>query len=294
MEKKSPLMIRFPSQIPPVYTAYFPPERGSFTIIDHEAWSLENKALDQRNMFLVNPPSLVLKHLLDKFQNPKNITLIYDHLPEEKEEKLFHSFRIIVPSLYFYYLFRQQAEEVELTHPLPVKSQKDAQARKEARKYLMLKNEVCLWIDDRLISPRYRKGLLLVVSKLQSQHPDLKVVRVSQKREDPVHPVRMLSSEEADAKKLWLAGDVLVTLGSRSQSMVPVHIQCLANQLAVITDDQGDHGEWVNHSLTGFLLSQKGMFQELRRYLLRLLHRRDMLQNFQRNGPLLIEKVLNR
>jgi hypothetical protein len=50
----------------------------------------------------------------------------------------------------------------------------------------------------------------------------------------------------------------------------------------------------VNHALTGFLLSQKGMFPELRRYLLRLLHHRDLLIRFQQNGPLMVEKVLKK
>lgn len=294
MEKKSPLMIRFPSQVPSVYIAQFPPGQGRIATCCHEAWSLILRESDQNKVYLVNPPSSVLKRLLEEVQSLNNITLFYDRLPQKEEGMLFRSFRIMVPSLYFYYLFRQQESEVELVHPLPAEPSEGAKAREEAKKYFMLKNEVCLWIDDRLIAPRYRKGLLQGISKILNQRADLKVVWVRQHRGDSDLRIQIVHPEEADQKKLWLAGDILVTLSPVSQSMAPLHIQCLANKMAVITDDRGDHGEWVNHLLTGFLLSQKGMFQELGRYLLRLLNHRDLLRNFKQNGPLLIEKVLKR
>lgn len=293
-EKKNSLLIRFPSSIPSAYMAQFPAGQGIPAADSREAWSLISREPEWTKVELVNPPAAVLKRLLEEGRNPQNIVLYYDHLPQAEEGTFLRSFHVRVPSLCFYYFFRQREVDVELIHPQPVEPLKGSGDEEEAPKDLKMKNKVCLWIDDRLVAPRYRKGLALTVLKVLKQSDDLEVIWAGPHREDFDQRIRVVPPEEADRKHLWLAADIVVTLSPVAQSMAPLHVRCLANQKAVITDDRGDHGEWVNHALTGFLLSQKGMFPELRRYLLRLLHQRDMLMRFQQNGPLMVEKVLKK
>ena len=133
-EKKNSLLIRFPSSIPSAYMAQFPAGQGIPAADSREAWSLISREPEWTKVELVNPPAAVLKRLLEEGRNPQNIVLYYDHLPQAEEGTFLRSFHVRVPSLCFYYFFRQREVDVELIHPQPVEPLKGSGDGEEAPK----------------------------------------------------------------------------------------------------------------------------------------------------------------
>lgn len=289
MEQKEPLVIRFPSRIPSVYMAPFPPGQSCYlTDSPSEALSIIAEQQNDNGIYLANPPASVWQHLPGK-----NITLFYDLLPKPEKSSFLSSFHVIVPSLGFYYFFRQHGVNVKLANLLPSLKINKAEEQQKAEDDLPSKKNICLWIDERLVASRYQTEVAQVICSLLKQQTRLKVVWVSEKqRYFSCAGIHFLKTDDADREKLWLNADIMLTLGSAYQSFVPLHMQLLSKGMALITDDRGDHSEWVNHLFTGFVLDRKEMYKELGRYLLRLLKDPGLLQRFHRNGPLLLERVL--
>ncbi len=293
MDEKEPLVIRFSSRIPTAYMAPFPPGKADFVGNLSEALSIITKHEDNNRIYLANPPESVLRYLLERVENVENITLFYDLLPKPDNCSLLTSFRIIVPSLAFYYFFRQHGENVKLANLLSSLKIDRSKDKKKAKSNLQSKQKTRLWIDERLVAPHYLTKVAQVICKLLKQQSGLKVIWVSEKRRRfSCAGIRFLKTDEADREKLWQNTDIMLTLGSVYQSFVPLHIQLLSKGIAIITDDRGDHGEWVNHLFTGFVLGRKETCKELGRYLFRLVKNPGLLQQFRGNSHLLVERVL--
>ncbi|SDY99699.1 glycosyltransferase [Thermoactinomyces sp. DSM 45892] len=58
----------------------------------------------------------------------------------------------------------------------------------------------------------------------------------------------------AQSGRLWKEAHAVLTFASPSTSMKGVHSKSLLHGIPVITDDEGDHGYYVNHLYTGYIV----------------------------------------
>ncbi|MGA8942822.1 MAG: hypothetical protein WB502_08935 [Thermoactinomyces sp.] len=283
MEKKEPLVIRFPSRIPSVYMVPFPPGQNCLIDSPSKALSIIARQASDNRICLVNPPESVL----DRVEKTRDITLFFDRLPKRERCSLLSSCPVIVPSLGFYYFFRQRGINAKLANLL---SSLEIGRTKKMKK---TEQKICLWIDERLVAPRYQAETAQIVCSLLKKQSGLDVIWVSEKRRHfSCEGVRFLGTDDADREEIWKNADVILTLGSACQSFVPLHMQLLSKGVAILTDDRGDHGEWVNHLFNGIILDSKETCKELKRALLRLLKDPGLLERFHHNGPFLLERML--
>lgn len=294
MKKKEPLVIRFRSHIPPAYMAQFPPGRRYLAASPSEALTIIAGQPDDYGICLANPPEFVLNQLKDRAKKTENIILFYDLLPKPEECSTLSSFHVMVPSLCFYYFFRQHGVNAKLVNLLSLLKIDRIERTKQTEENLPSRKKICLWIDERLIAPCYQTEIARVISALlKKYHSGLNVIWVSEKkRHFSSAGVHLLRADNVGRIKEWQKANIILTLGSSFQSLVSLHLQFLSRGIAVITDDRGDHCEWVNHLFTGFVLGRKGTCKELGRYLLRMLKDPGLLQRFHENGPLLLERVI--
>jgi hypothetical protein len=131
-----------------------------------------------------------------------------------------------------------------------------------------------------------------MIQSAAKSHPQLKVVWVSQRLSHSRNGIIFVKPQLVQEQDLWVGADLMLTVGGSRSSFVPLHVQCLFQGIPVVTDEKGDHGEWVNHLFAGIVLSHKGMAKELRHYFHLLAREPECLEQFRRNGQALVQKII--
>jgi hypothetical protein len=94
----------------------------------------------------------------------------------------------------------------------------------------------------------------------------------------------VLRPEEAEREKAWRTADLVITCGHFRRSFVPHQLAWMAQGTAVITDDGGDHAEWVPHLHAGLVVDRKHVASELSSYLARLAKHPFLVSHFKGNA----------
>ncbi|SEN42070.1 hypothetical protein [Lihuaxuella thermophila] len=286
------LCILYPSRLPDELTATFPPvllepdvtikRVSSKDVADRD---LELSAYGKAHLF--NPPLSVIKQL----PNHPSITLSFDTLPAQEMSSWIAPFTIQVPSLAFRSVLRRRGISAETIHPVPAGMNRPGEIRREVRKRYQLVHKYLLWVDERFLSPKYRSSVLQTLQKAVKEFPALQVLWVT--KHSAVSPKGLIiaDSEKVKQQKLWLAADLLLSIGSPQQSLVPLHLQALSLGIPVITAEGGDHDEWVNHLFSGVVLNRKYWQRELRMYLSQLVKKPSLMNQWRNNGRHLINCI---
>ncbi|MGA9173905.1 MAG: hypothetical protein WBZ33_08035 [Thermoactinomyces sp.] len=256
------------------------------TAEDMIARLMERKA---SHFHLHNPTESVLDLCMEK---SSTFTISFDRIPPRKVFPLLKPYVVQVPSLSFHTIFRQNGIKAKVVHPLPREQIRQSAGRKEARQTLRVGDRLCVWVDENLVPPSFRFALFQALQSALKDDPRFKTIWVTKRISFAKNHMVSLNPDVARGKALWLAADLLLTVGGFSQSFAPLHIQSLYQRIPVMTDRAGDHGEWVNHLYSGILIDKKNISKELRHYFHRLARDRGLLEQFRLNGHRLVQKII--
>lgn len=282
---KKTLCILYPSRLPDELTATFPPVllEPDVTVKrispgDRADRDLELSSYGRSHFF--NPPLSVVKQL----SKDSPITLSFDTLPVQEMSSWIAPFTVQVPSLAFRSVLRGRGISAETVHPVPAGMTHPREIRRKVRKRYQLFGKQLLWVDDRFLSPRYRSSVFQTLQRVMKELPALKVLWVTKHLDASEKGLMIADPEKVKEQKLWLAADLLLTIGSVQHSLVPLHLQALSLGIPVVTAEGGDHDEWVNHLFSGVVLNRKNLQKELRAYLSQLLKNPGLMNQLRSNG----------
>lgn len=287
------LCILYPPQLPDELTATFPPVllEPDVTVIrispgDRADRDLELSSYAKSHFF--NPTLSVVRQL----PRDSSITLSFDTLPAQEMSSWVTPFTVQVPSLAFRLILRGRGISAETVHPIPDGMTHLRELRRKVRKRYQLFGKQLLWVDDRFVSPGYRSSVFQTLQRVMKEFPAFKVLWVTKHLDGSPKRLMIADPEKAKEQKLWLAADLLLTIGSLHQSLVPLHLQALSLGIPVVTTEGGDHDEWVNHLFSGVVLNRKYLQKELRAYLSQLLKNPGLMNQLRSNGRHLTKSIM--
>ncbi|MBA4543769.1 MULTISPECIES: glycosyltransferase [Thermoactinomyces] len=294
-EAKQTVLILLSSIAPSFQPARFPviPPSGDktvhFSVHTAEEMAMRFRESEAGCFHLHNPPESVLQ-LCREQSSP--VTISFDRLPARKVFPLLKLYEVQVPSLSFGTIFRRNGVQAKVVHPLPRAMQRGKTGRKAARKLLRTGERLCVWVDENLVPASFRLSLFQALQAALKENGRFKAIWVTDRTSFAKNRIVSVHSGRVKEKALWLAADLLLTVGGFGQSLAPLHIQSLYQRIPVMTDDTGDHGEWVKHLHSGILLDKKNIFRELRHYFCQLARNPGLLEQFRQNGHDLVQKTI--
>ncbi|MGX9706212.1 hypothetical protein [Laceyella tengchongensis] len=238
--------------------------------------------------FLLNPSVEVLRSLPEHHKP----IIAYDILPSPDAYPFLRERTVWVPSHAFRHHFQLRQISADVRYPVPRAVPFLIQRKKKMKQHLGALGQKLLWIDDRLIPHAEKTALLDTLRLICRLSPQLKVMWVTDRKETKHQHIRFVPPSKADHLALWQGADLTLTMGSAECSFATFHVQCLHAGIVVLTDDQGDHGEWIRHQYTGLVLNPKFLNKELRHYLPMLVNNPDWLFGLKKNGQSLVHKTL--
>jgi hypothetical protein len=236
-----------------------------------------NAAEDGEPLIFHNPPLALLK----KTHSP-DVIFSFDHLPDSAAYARLAGRRVWVPSLTFRAHFRARGVQAETVRPRLADGE-EAEGKQTVLSAVSQK-KIRLWIDDRLVDSSIRPSLFQAVRGVMRQTSAFQPVWVTSRPFSALPDMTVLRPEEAEREKAWRTADLVITCGHFRRSFVPHQLAWMAQGTAVITDDGGDHAEWVPHLHAGLVVDRKHVASELSSYLARLAKHPFLVSHFKGNA----------
>jgi len=252
---------------------------------EEAAWKwLEEHASEMPHV--INPT----RAFLENRPAQRSIRAIFDRVPPPEIFPLLREVEVEVPSLAFGVIFQKRGIQANVVPPRILHSASKESAKDAIRERLSISSGWLLWVDNRIISPNHRRGVIQAVQRLLQEHRNMHVVWVTSKKLPAFPRFHVISPAQADEEEGWRGADFFLLISDPMQSMVLTQFLLMEAGVVPISSEVGDHDEWVKHLFSGILISRKWVAREIAHYMNLIAKNPYLLSRFQRNGRMLVKK----